>query len=124
MDDKEQRVITFKLSLEETKALDAKANQAGMSRSDYLRMVLSTPPPPTTAYLEGLIKHCIYLTNQTHSALYLIAEAEGKANRFLSTDELREVYDRSRPATVQYAVEFPERLVKFQAEVVQAAKAS
>jgi hypothetical protein len=117
MDEKEQKVITFKLSAEEAEALDAKVNQAGMSRSDYLRMVLFAPLQPTTQRLENLIKHAIYQTNQVHTALYSIAEAQGKARRFLTTSELREVYDRVRAEAIRYAVEFPDSFAAVQAEI-------
>jgi hypothetical protein len=117
MDEKEQKVITFKLSGEEAEALDAKVSQAGMSRSDYLRMLLFAPPEPTTEKLEALIKHAIYTINQTHTALYLIAEAEGKARRFLTTGELQEVADRVRAEALQYAVEFPDSFAAVQTEI-------
>jgi Ribbon-helix-helix protein, copG family len=122
MDDKEQKVITFKLSAEEAETLDAKANQAGKSRSDYLRMILFAPPEPASSCLEDLIKHAIYQINQTHNALYSIAEAEGKAARFLTTEELSEVYDRVRAEALRYAVEFPDSFATVQAEIAKMSK--
>ncbi len=122
MDEKEQKVITFKLSAEEAEALDAKANQAGMSRSDYLRMVLFTPPEPTSNNLETLIKHALYRIDQVHNALYSIAEGEGKVGRFLSTDELQEIYDHIKDETVKHARELPNRLAAMQAKIAAASE--
>ena len=122
MDEKEQKVITFKLSVEEAEKLDAKADAAELSRSDYLRKVLFTPSVPSNGKLEDLIKHAIYTINQVHTALYSIAEAEGKAGRFLSTEELRDIYKSVRVETIRYALEFPERFEAVQAEIAAAAQ--
>jgi hypothetical protein len=122
MDEKEQKVITFKLSVEEAEKLDAEANAAELSRSDYLRKVLFTPSVPSNGKLEDLIKHAIYTINQVHTALYSVAEAEGKAARFLSTEELRDVYKRVRVEAIRYALEFPQRFDVVQAEIAAAAQ--
>jgi hypothetical protein len=69
-----------------------------------------------------MIKHAIYTINQTHTALYSIAEAEGKAGRFLSTEELREIYKHVRVEAIHYALEFPERFAAVQTEIAAAAQ--
>jgi hypothetical protein len=113
VDEKEQRVITFKLPADESAALDAKAEQAGMNRSDYIRMVLSTP----TNRLEGLMNYALCLINQTHEAVYSIAEAEGAAGHFLSYKELRTVYDEARGRAIKFAAELPEHFTEIEAEI-------
>jgi hypothetical protein len=122
MDDKEQKVITFKLSAEEAETLDAKASQAGMSRSDYLRMMLFTPAKSATNDLEALIKHSIYMINQVYVGLFSIAEAQGKAGRFLSMEQLEAVFDQVRADALVYAVEFPDSFAAVQAEIAALSK--
>jgi hypothetical protein len=109
MEDKERRMISFQVSAEEAKALDARAKQAGLSRSDYLRDLIFNRSTSSTTDLEELIKHAIYVTNQVHSAVFSIAESQGRAGRFLSTEELLEVINRVEADALRYAAEFPAR---------------
>jgi hypothetical protein len=123
MDEKERKMISFQVSADELEVIEARAAKRGSSRSEYLRARAITDPEDTdTGHLEALIKHAIYTINQTHTAHYSIAEAEGKAGRFLSTEELREVYARVRVEAIRYALEFPERFAAAQAEIAAAAQ--
>ena len=123
MDTANTQVMSIRLSAEELQKIDAAAAAAGMSRPDYARRKLLAPAIELPASnLEALVKHAIYTINQTYNALYSIAEAEGKAGRFLSTEQLREVYDRVRAEALVYAVEFPEHFEAVQAEIAAAAK--
>jgi Ribbon-helix-helix protein, copG family len=122
MDEKEQKVITFKLSAEETEALDTKANQAGLSRSDYLRTLLAAHPQPIAEQFEDLLKYAIYGINQVYLAVYSIAEAEGKAGRFLTSTQLDEIHKQIKEDTVKYAVNFPKMLPVALAAIAERAK--
>jgi len=113
MDDKEQKVITFKLSVEETEALDARATHAGMSRSDYLRMVLFAPAEAPSADLEPILRHLIYIANRTHTAVYSIAETAGT----LSSDQLQEIHDACRLEGLRYVSDLPQCMAKVQAQI-------
>ena len=117
MDEKEQKVITFKLSAEEAEALDAKANQAGLSRSDYLRTILVAAPQQQTSNLEDLIKYMIYSLNQVYVSVYSIAEAEGKAGRFLTPSQLDDVHEQVKRDTLTYAANFPKIFSAAQAAI-------
>jgi hypothetical protein len=115
MDDKEQKVITFKLSAEETEALDAKATAARISRSDYLRMLVSAPPQAGNEGLERLLRQLIYIMNRTHMAVYSIAEDAG----LTSTEDLQKIYTRSQRAGIEYLAKLPERIAAVDAELKQ-----
>ncbi len=78
----------------------------------YEREFSHEPAGRSNDYLADLIKHGIYLANQAIVTVYSIARAEGKHNRFLSYDELREVYKRVNAEAILYAVEFPEQFVE------------
>jgi mobilization protein NikA len=120
VDDKERRMITFQVSGQELEMIEARAAEAGLSRSEYIRArALSEPAEHSYNYLADLIKHGIYLANQAIVAQYSIAQAEGKHNRFLSYDEIREVYKRVNVEAIQYALEFPEEFVQVQ-ELIEA----
>ena len=95
--------------------IEARAAEAGLSRSEYIRVrALSEPAERSNDYFAELVKHGIYLANQAIVAVFSIAQAEGKHNRFLSYDELREVYKRVNAEATLYAVEFPEQFVQVQ----------
>ena len=115
MDDKERRMISFQVSGQELEMIEGRAAEAGLSRSEYIRArALSESAERSDNYLAELIKHGIYLANQAIVAVFSIAQAEGKHNRFLSYDELREVYKRVNAEAILYAVEFPEQFVQVQ----------
>ena len=122
MDDKEQKVITFKLSVEKADALDTSAAEAGMNRTEYICARLFSPPPPAKDRLEALIKHSIYMINQVYVGLFSIAEAQGKAGRFLSLEQLEAVFDQVRADALVYAVEFPDSFAAVQAEIAALSK--
>ena len=123
MDTANTQVMSIRLSPEELQKIDAAAAAAGMSRPDYARSKLLAPAIELpTSRLEDLVKHGIYLANQIYVGLFSIAEAQGQARRFLSTEELREVYDRVRTAALGYAVEFPEHFEMVQAEITAMSK--
>jgi hypothetical protein len=122
MDDKPQQVISCKVSFEEAETIKSRAAALGISLSEYLRnRALSQPADVSNDRLEALVKHAIYLANQIYTGLFSIAEAQGKAGRFLSTEQLREVYDRVRADALRYAVEFPGHFEAVQAEIAAAA---
>jgi hypothetical protein len=132
-EEKEEKTITisFRATPTEAAAIDAEAAKSGFSRADHVRSkVLSNAEDetnigsfhPRLEKLENLIKHGIYITNQVYVALFSIAEAEGKAGRFLSMEQLATVYDRVRAVALGYAVEFPERFNAVQAEITAMSK--
>jgi Ribbon-helix-helix protein, copG family len=84
----EPRTITFKLPAEEADALDARASQAGVSRSDYLRTLLAAPPaaaPPPD--LQEILHYLVYMIENLHLSTYLIAEKSGA----LLPEQLQEI---------------------------------
>jgi hypothetical protein len=132
-EEKEEKSVTisFRTTPSEAAAIDTEAAKNGLSRADHARSkVLSNAQDetnigslePRLEKLESLIKHCIYSTNRVHIGLYSIAEAEGKAGRPLTNAELREVYDRARAETLQYAVKFPNSFAAMQAEIAAISK--
>lgn len=122
MDEKGQTVVTFKLPLDEVQLLDAKAAKEGMNRSDYLRMLILNPPLTRIDDLEMLLRHIIFMVNQTHNAVYSIAEMEGKAKRFPTTDELAGIYNRIEAETVFYSLDLPQHLGIVRAKQIEAEK--
>jgi len=127
-EEKEEKSVTisFRATPSEAAAIDTEAAKSGLSRADHARSkVLSNTKDETNIgslehrleQLENLIKHGIYITNQVYVGLFSIAEAEGKAGRFLSTEELGTVYDHVRADALIYAVKFPERFNAVQAEI-------
>jgi hypothetical protein len=123
MDEKQPQVISCKVSPDEAETIKSRAAALGISLSEYVRSrALSRPTEASNDRLEALVKHGIYLANQIYVALYSIAEAEGKAGRFLSTEQLGTVYDRVRAVALGYAVEFPEHFNAVQAEIAAMSK--
>jgi len=123
MDEKKRRMVSFEIDVDELEIIEARAANAGLSRSEYLRArAMSDPAETSSNKLEALIKHSIYMANQIYVGLFSIAEAQGQARRFLSTEELRKVYDQVRAEALVYAVEFPESFEAVQAEIAAAAK--
>ena len=120
-EEKEEKSITisFRATPSEAAAIDTEAANNGLSRADHVRSkVLSDANDLTNnSNLESLIKHAIHLINRTHIALYSIAEDEGKTNRFLTTKELGEVYERARAEAIQYDVEFDAKLAVIQQDI-------
>jgi hypothetical protein len=142
MEAKESAVITFRVSQQELETIEAGAAQVGMNRADYVRSQVLAPDSNARVVqlkkqldsltdrlgraaeqqrVEDLVKHAIYLANQIYTGIFSIAEAQGKAGRFLNTEQLREVYDRVRADALRYAVEFPEHFEVVQAEIAAAA---
>jgi len=114
MEEREQRMFNFKVSIEEAETIDAAAKGLGMTRSDYLRSrVLSAPSATLTANLEALLMYLIYITNRTHIAVYSVAENA----EILTTDRLRTIYDDAVTAGLRYMIELPERMAKTQAQI-------
>jgi hypothetical protein len=123
MDEKKRRMVSFEIDVDELESIEARAAKAGLSRSEYLRArAISEPAEPSSSNLEALIKQVIYMANQIYVGLFSIAEAQGQARRFLSSQELRKVYDQVRAAALNYAVEFPEHFEAVQAEIAARAK--
>ena len=114
MEEREQRMFNFKVSIEEAETIDAAAKGLGMTRSDYLRSrVLSVPDSISTGNVKALLRYLIYITNRTHIAVYSIAETAGT----LTTDRLRGIYDDAVTAGLRYMAELPERMATTQAQV-------
>ena len=121
MEERSQQVLSCKVSPEEADTIKTRAQARGISVSEFLRTrALAEADDNATERLQALIKHAIYQINQTHVALYSIAEAEGEAKSFLSNEQLRTVYDRVRAEAISYAVEFPEKFAAVQAEIAAA----
>jgi Ribbon-helix-helix protein, copG family len=118
----EQKLITFKLPPAEAEALDHRAEQAGMNRRDYLRLAIATLGQPRINELRDLLQYAIYLETQIYNGLFSIAEGEGKAKRFLSNAELKEINQRMRRDAIQYAVGFDEHFKAVMAELTAARK--
>ena len=117
MEERSQQVLSCKVSPEEADTIKTRAQARGISVSEFLRTrALAEADDNATERLQALIKHAIYQINQTHVALYSIAEAKS----FLSNEQLRTVYDRVRAEAISYAVEFPEKFAAVQAEIAAA----
>lgn len=70
MDDKDRRMISFQVSAEEAKAIEGAADNAGISRSEYLRQkVLSSASGTPDSETEALLRRLIYITNCTRAAV-------------------------------------------------------
>ena len=122
MEEKDQ-TIGFRVTLKERQRLEEEAKQAGLSLTDHVRAKLLSPASSNgNGNLEALIKHCIYMVNQVYVGLFSIAEAEGKAGRFLTAQQLDEVYDQTRKDALVYAIEFPESFAAVQAEIAALSK--
>jgi uncharacterized protein (DUF1778 family) len=80
MEDRSQQVLSCKVSAQEADTIKSRAQARGVSVSEFLRTrALTEADNNAIERLEALIKHAIYQINQTHVALYSIAEAEGEA---------------------------------------------
>jgi hypothetical protein len=122
MEEKDQ-TIGFRVTLKERQKLEEEAKQTGLSLTDHVRMkLLSVPTEASTDHLEALIKHAIYTINQVYVGVFAIAEAEGKARRFLSAREIDQVHDQVRAEALVYAVQFPNSFAAVQAEIAALAK--
>jgi hypothetical protein len=123
MDEKKSRMLSFEVSPDEFEFIEAATAKAGISRSEYLRArATSNSTAASNGNLEALIKHSIYMINQVYVGLFSIAEAEGKAGRFLSMEQLEAVFDQVRADALVYAVEFPDSFAAVQAELAALCK--
>ncbi len=114
MEEREQRMFNFKVSIQEAETIDAAAKALGMTRSDYIRSrVLSASSTIQTGNVEALLRYLIYIANRTHIAVYSIAENAGT----LTTDRLRAIYDDAVTAGLRYMTELPERMANTQAQI-------
>jgi hypothetical protein len=118
MDDKESKILSFQVTVEELAIIDARAAKAGANRSEYLRTrALSEPVAAPSDELRDLIRYGIYLETQIYNGMFSIAEGQGKVKRFLSNEELKGISQRVRRDTVQYAVGFDEHFKAVAAEL-------
>ena len=118
MDEKQQQVISSKVSAEEAEVIKGRAAARGISVSEYLReRALAQPTEASNDRLEALVKHGIYLANQIYVALFSIAEVQAKTGRFLSMEQLETVYAQVRADALVYAAEFPDSFAAVQAEI-------
>lgn len=123
MDEKKRRMVSFEIDVEELEIIEARAAKLGLSRSEYLRARATSDPAATSSNgLEALIKYAIYTINQVYVGCFAIAQAEGKAGRFLSAEKLDQIHDQVRAEALDFAVEFPERFEAVQAEIAAAVK--
>ena len=114
MDEKQQQVISCKMSADEAEAINAAAASLGISVSEYVRSkVLASAGECLQGNLEALLRYLIYITNRTHIAVYSIAQNAGT----LTTDQLRTIYDDAVTAGLRYMAELPERMTKTQAQI-------
>jgi hypothetical protein len=127
----ETSTIGFRVTDAEREQLEAEAKEAGKNLAEYARskVLSNTNDDPSNGHLEArlekleaLIKHSIYITNQVYTGLFSIAEAEGKAGRFLSLEQLQAVFKNVRAQALGYAAVFPEHFEAVQAEIAAAAK--
>jgi hypothetical protein len=120
MEERDQ-TIGFRVTKSERTTLENAAQRAGVTLAEYARTkVLSSDRTTATDDLEALVKHCIYIVNQTHDAVFSIAEAQGNARRFLTTEELEEVYREVQARVLAYAVEFPKKFAALRDEIMAA----
>jgi mobilization protein NikA len=114
VEEKDQRMFNFKVSVEEAETIDAAAKAGNMTRSDYLRSrVLAAPALTPTAEVERLLRHLVYIASRTHVAVYAIPEAAGT----ISTKQLREMYEGARTAGLEYMAELAERMAKAETHI-------
>ena len=114
MEEKDQRMFNFKVSVEEAETIDAAAKAGNMTRSDYLRSrVLAAPALPPTPEIERLLRHLVYIASRTHVAVYAIPEIAGT----ISTKQLREIYEGARIAGLEYMADLPERMAKAETNI-------
>jgi hypothetical protein len=121
--DEVTQTVGFRATPQEIAKMDEEAKAAGLSRADYVRSKVLAPPAGTlNANSNRMLEHLGYMINQVHEAIYSIAEAEGEAGRFLSTAQLREVYDAVRVRSIQYALDFSDQFAAIQAAIAAAKK--
>ena len=114
MEERDQRMFNFKVSVEEAETIDAAAKAGNMTRSDYLRSrVLAAPPLTPTPEIERLLRHLVYIASRTHVAVYAIPETAGT----ISTKQLREIYEGARIAGLEYMADLPERMAKAETHI-------
>jgi Arc/MetJ-type ribon-helix-helix transcriptional regulator len=124
MDDIELRTITFKVSHEETEAIDRAAREGGFTRSDYIRQCLlklqrdSRESPQNVSETRDpmvLFHHIIYGLQRIHTGMYMMVETAG----VLSPEQL----DAIESATAQRGIEFlsniDERVAKTRAQLAR-----
>ena len=114
MEEKDQRMFNFKVSVEEAETIDAAAKAGNMTRSDYLRSrVLAAHALTPTPEIERLLQHLVYIASRIHVAVYAIPETAGT----ISTRQLREIYDGARSAGLEYMSNLSERIAGAEAQV-------
>jgi hypothetical protein len=115
MDEKGQ-MIGFRVTAKEREQLDAEAAQSGVSLTDYIRRkVLATEEVPPRANLERLLRHVIYMASRIHIAVYAMHEMAGT----LSKDELKKIYEGTRPASAKYLAELSDELTSTEARIAE-----
>lgn len=120
--DDNQIMISFRLSADAVERIDARATEAGMSRSEYLRArAESLPEDSITSDVEALLRHLIYMESRTHIALYSIHEMADT----LPTAELKKIYDHAITESNKYMVALPDLMIRDRARIAaQAASAT
>jgi hypothetical protein len=114
VEEKDQRMFNFKVSVEEAETINAAAKAGNMTRSDYLRSrVLAAPALPPTPEIERLLRHLVYIASRTHVAVYAIPEIAGT----ISTRQLREIYEGALTAGLEYMADLPERMAKAETHI-------
>ncbi len=114
MDEKQQQVISCKVSADEAEAIKAAAATFGMSVSEYVRSkVLAPAGQGPQGNFDALLRYLIYITNRTHMAVYAIAGNAGT----LTTDRLQTIYDDAVTEGLRCMAELPERMAKTQAQI-------
>jgi hypothetical protein len=123
MDENELKSITFKVSSEEAENIDNAARQAGLSRSEYLRQRLlvsqeGAQPAGNTADTRDptiLLYQILYGIDRLHNGMYMMAE-EAKT---LSPQQLKEIFDETTRAGVDYLSTIDERIAKTRRQLAE-----
>ena len=123
MDDKESRMLSFQVSAEEAESISGAAREAGLSRSDYIRQQLLSPqrsqrPIETIVDTRDptiLLYQILYGIDRLHNGMYMMAE-EAKT---LSPQQLKEIFDETTRAGVDYLGTIDERIAKTRRQLAE-----
>ena len=136
MEEKEQRVFNFKVSVEEAEAIDAAAEKLGMTRSEYIRTrVLSPLINAPFANLEALLRFIIWTQNRLHIAMFSIPQAQRvKAEKLreetetpddksfqeaalLDDEDLKAIYDDALERSLAFMIALDKRVLNLEGAI-------
>ena len=113
MDEKQQQVISCKVSDDQAEVIKARAAALGISVSEYVRNRAVGADDTSTTSFETLLRQVLYVVARVHAAVYSIAETAGT----VSTDRLHEIYDECAREGMRYLEELPNAIAKVQARI-------